>query len=50
MLANFNAPCLTMDFCVRVNELLKDAQDLDFVYRKGVLVPREVYVKEKHKS
>jgi hypothetical protein len=29
-----------MDFRVRVNELLKDAQDPEYVYRKGVLVPR----------
>jgi hypothetical protein len=40
LLADFNAPCLSMDFRVRVNELLKDAQDPEYVYRKGVLVPR----------
>jgi hypothetical protein len=49
-ITNFNSQVFTLDFCVRVNELLKDAQDLNFVYRKGVLVPREVYVKEKQKS
>ena len=40
MITDLNAPCLTMDFCVRVNELLKDSQDIDYVYKKGVLVPR----------
>jgi len=39
MITDLNAPCLTMDFCVRVNELLKDSQDTDYVYKKGVLVP-----------
>lgn len=34
MLANFNSPCLTMDFAVRVNELLKDCEDTDFVYKR----------------
>ena len=34
MLTDLNAPCLSMQFCVRVNELLKDAQDPEFVYKK----------------
>lgn len=45
MLTDFNAPALTLDFCARVNELLKDAQDLDFVYKQGILVPKGEFIK-----
>ena len=45
MLTDFNSPTFTLDFQVRVNELLKDAQDLDFVYKKGILVPKGEFIK-----
>lgn len=34
MLADFNQSAFTLDARVRINELLKDLQDTDYVYRK----------------
>jgi len=48
MLMDLNSPCLSMQYCVRVNELLKDCQDPDFVYKKWVLVPREEFISKKN--